>query len=144
MLGCKMFPHFCRKFLDDIRFRHLYLQGRGPTQITGQDRKVTTTVVPQKGPGTELLKMLNPPKMLKAPLKLLGFVLRVKNIECAGSCIAYARKMNAWGVAGCRERIEEIADHLEAQAKKLTMPFNRRVAKVLVRLAIRRAEVRTE
>jgi len=29
---CKMFPHFCQMVVDDVRFRVLYEQGRGPTQ----------------------------------------------------------------------------------------------------------------
>ena len=84
------------------------------------------------GPGTELLKMLD------KPVKILGFLLRINMNGCG--CAACARQMNAWGVAGCRERLDEITDHLQATAKRTKMPFNRPAAKALIEMAIRRAE----
>lgn len=87
-----------------------------------------------EGPGTELLKLLD------KPIKILGFILRIKLEDC--ECEAYARKMNAWGVVGCRRRILEIVDRLQRQAKRVKMPFNRPAAKALVNLAIERAEAK--
>lgn len=61
-------------------------------------------------------------------------------------CESMVRQMNEWGPAGCREHIDEIADKMVAEAVKrgwrlarLRMP-TRTVAKMLIRLAIRRAE----
>lgn len=88
--------------------------------------------LPTEGPGTELLKML------KAPVMILGFLLRIDMDDC--DCRAYARKMNAWGVAGCRKRLDEITNHLQSTAKRKKLPFNRLAAKELVELAIERAE----
>ena len=86
----------------------------------------------QGGPGTELLKLLD------KPIKILGFLFRIDLSKC--DCRRYARQMDEWGVVGCRRRILEIVDHLQRQAKRQRMLFNRRVARILIRRAIRRAE----
>lgn len=54
-------------------------------------------------PGTELAKLI--PSWLKR--------------EGCG-CKSFAAKMNRWGVDGCRQRREEILDHLESQARQFT------------------------
>ena len=77
-----------------------------------------------KGPGTELKRLL----------KRLGIK---KGRGC--SCQAFARKMNLWGVDGCEERMDEIIEHLRGQATKRGLPFIERVARLLVRWAIRNA-----
>jgi len=33
MLGCDMFPHFCRKFISDPRVQDRYMNGRGAMQL---------------------------------------------------------------------------------------------------------------
>ena len=67
-------------------------------------RRAKLTPVPHAGVGTELT----------AVLKLLGLG------ESAGcSCKKWQRRMDAWGVAGCRERRAEIEDHLRGEAKKV-------------------------
>jgi hypothetical protein len=54
------------------------------------------------GPGTELKRMTS----------LMG-------IPACKACHAYAAEMDGWGVAGCRDRFEEIVKHLEHQAARL-------------------------
>lgn len=54
------------------------------------------------GPGGHLLRLTRPVKWLST--------------SCGGSCDKYAAQMDAWGVAGCEERIEEIVTYLVAQA----------------------------
>jgi hypothetical protein len=81
------------------------------------------------GPGTELHEVLSR--------------LRIDTTDGCG-CKSRIRQMDAWGVDGCRERLEEIADWLIEEAKRRNWPASkwwatRQAAKVLVRLAIRRA-----
>ena len=113
--------------------RHPRQQPKGTT-AAHKTRKAENPTKKQNGPGTELHKKL------KRPLKVLGFLWRVPIDTGCGGCARYARKMNAWGCAGCRERIDKIADHLRKQAKKQDLPFNRPIAKLLIYRAIRRAE----
>ncbi|KKL23271.1 hypothetical protein LCGC14_2427090, partial [marine sediment metagenome] len=87
----------------------------------GPREAATARPTVQRGPGTELLKMLKTPvAVLKFLREAREFLLRRQNKKrgCADSCITYARKMDAWGVAGCRDRLEKIVDHLEAQASR--------------------------
>jgi len=87
---------------------------------TGGAKDATT------GPGTEL----------KALLAKWGIV------ETGGcNCRAMARKMDTWGVDGCEEHMDEILDHMEAEATKrrLPIPFRRSLTKLLVNRAIRNA-----
>ena len=60
-------------------------------------------------------------------------------------CDDYAAKMDRWGVEGCRERQEEIINHLVDQAKKtklgsISETIDRIVATRWVNQAIQRAE----
>jgi hypothetical protein len=48
--------------------------------------------------------------------------------------------MDAWGATGCRERINEIVEHLRGQAAERGLRFNDRAARWLVKLAIKLAE----
>ena len=79
------------------------------------DRNITPTsaaVAPQPptpqplgdGPGTELLQIIHD--------------LTDGKIPPCQECKALARRMNAWGVAGCREHIEEIVADIKPRADK--------------------------
>lgn len=57
--------------------------------------------VPQLGPGTELKYLIG----------LLGF--SIGGCDCAST----VKKMNRWGVEGCREHLDWIVEKLEANAK---------------------------
>lgn len=75
-----------------------------------------------QGPGTELKKLL------------AG--LGIEPGKC--SCNSMVLKMNRWGIAGTREHMAEIVDHLESQARSRgwKFPAMRFGAAALVRLAI--------
>jgi len=107
-------------------------QNQGPRQHRNENPRPKKP--PATGPGTELAKLL------KMPLRVLGSLWRVNVGSGCLTCYDYAAEMNRWGVAGCRERLEEIVDRLQEEAKLLGLPFTRRGASFLVRLAIRRAE----
>lgn len=55
------------------------------------------------------------------------------------SCNAHARQMDEWGPDGCEQRMAEILEWLESQAKARKLIFVRFAAEQMVRLAIRRA-----
>ena len=141
VFDCRITQPWCEKCRTLPNWRAMYEGGRGPLQDGAakarqkavEERRAAAQEKLGDGPGTELLKML------KRPVKVLAFVFPIR-LGCGGSCLEYAIRMNAWGCAGCRERIEEIIDHLKAQAAKMKMPFNRSVAKLMVYRAIRRAE----
>lgn len=78
------------------------------------------------GPGTELKNLL----------ARLGFK---SGSECA--CNRHARQMNEWGVRGCdhEDRIAQIVDWLDEEARTRGVPFSRLAARLLVRTSIRRA-----
>jgi hypothetical protein len=48
--------------------------------------------------------------------------------------------MDHYGPQKCRERIDEIIGWLKEEADKRRLPFNETLARLVVRLAIRRAE----
>jgi len=91
------------------------------------------------GPGTEL----------KLLLAARGYTIRTKGCGCKDRI----RKMNAWGVDGCRIRLDEIIEWLEESAKNagwlerivVTTPLVKDLARKkiydLVNEAIDRAEV---
>jgi|SRR5579884_3095117 len=70
---------------------------------------------PDIGPGTELTKLLDSLGIKKA-------------VGC--QCGAKAAEMNAWGVAGCKERRDEIAGWLRDNAKQHSL-WNKTKATVL-------------
>ena len=83
--------------------------------------------VHHNGPGTELKK-------------LLSWWFRPDD-SC--ECDARAMQMNAWGVEGCRERLETIVQWLLEAAAERGLPhgpLSRQVTRRLVRLAINNAE----
>lgn len=99
------------------RPRHARPSGRRPQRATSG------------GPGTELHKLLSR--------------LRIDTTEGCG-CLSRIRQMDAWGVDGCRERLDEIAGWLVEEAGRRNWPASKwwatkQAAKVLVRWAIRRA-----
>jgi hypothetical protein len=64
-------------------------------------------------------------------------------------CLAYAAKMDAWGPEGCRKRIDRIVHKLLTEARKRGMLKTKirrwaapKVARLMIRWAIRRAEKR--
>jgi hypothetical protein len=77
-----------------------------------------------EGPGKELRKLLS------------WFATDTPDCECKSR----AKKMNTWGVEGCRNNIETILDWLQEEAEKRGLPYVRFIAKQLVLLAISRAE----
>jgi hypothetical protein len=85
------------------------------------------------------------PRQCQPGCQLTRLLARL-SIEKQGGCGCedYARQMDAWGVDGCRERVGEIVDHLREQAAERNMPFNRRAATWLVKLAIKLAEQQRE
>lgn len=100
---------------DSIRTRQL-LQAHGEL----------LQIQPQ-GPGTELKKLLS---WWFEP-----------NASC--DCDTRAMQMNAWGVAGCRERSETIVDWLLSAASERGLPhgpLTRHVTRRLVKRAIHNAE----
>jgi len=58
-------------------------------------------------------------------------------------CDDYAKKMDAWGAAGCKLRKQSILDRLQLSANHLGIPFPEDFAKWLITEAIRRAEAET-
>lgn len=57
------------------------------------------------------------------------------------TCASVSKWMNTLGPDGCEKKIEQILDRLEAEAKKrkLTIPFQRTWARMMVKSAIRRS-----
>ena len=51
-------------------------------------------------------------------------------------CSEYAAKMDRWGVAGCRSRLEEIVQHLREQAAAKGLPWIATAARIAVSRAI--------
>lgn len=84
--------------------------------------------IKQQGSGTELKKLLS---WWFEP-------------DTSCDCDTRAMQMNAWGVDGCRERLEQIVDWLLEAAAKRGLPhgpLTRHVIRRLVRRAIHNAEV---
>lgn len=63
-------------------------------------------LMPATGPGRKLEEMFQE--------------LKIEYQEACG-CAAYARQMDAWGVAGCRENFEEIVKRLRTNAAKYSL-----------------------
>jgi len=76
------------------------------------------------GPGNELRDMLS--------------ICGIKAGQNCG-CQVYRKVMNMFGCEWCREYIEDITDWLAQEAKKRKLPFFRKGAKALIRLAIYKA-----
>jgi hypothetical protein len=80
----------------------------GSRYMTAADMKEVpginlAAVVTAHGPGHELRLLMSQ----------LG--IRPKR-NC--DCVTYARRMDLWGVTGCRERLGEITSHIEANSDK--------------------------
>jgi hypothetical protein len=90
------------------KFRHRCQRCKGTVTVAESDPANVKAVcgvfaITPHGPGRELLDLFAE----------LGIKPRK---ECG--CKAYARQMNQWGVAGCRDRRGEIVAHLQSQADK--------------------------
>lgn len=88
-----------------------------------------------------------PGGQLQVLLQPLADELGIKPRSNCG-CAAYARMMDSWGVAKCRERKAEIVDHLlgELQVTSTELPFGldlRELLTMLVERAIDEAEAAT-
>jgi hypothetical protein len=66
-----------------------------------------------------LRQQLGLPPARPGPGSHLKAILAKMGVPPCQSCAEYAAQMDGWGVAGCRERLEEIVAHLEAEAKRL-------------------------
>lgn len=66
-----------------------------------ESKSCVTCAAPQYGPGTELI----------AAFKKLG-------VPSCQQCIELAAQMDAWGVGGCRERLEEIVEDIFPRGKE--------------------------
>lgn len=137
--------HWCMLYKTRKNYRKAWNDARGPGQAVPDNnnptRKTNRAVVPpEQGPGTELLKLFKMPVTALRWLNAAKTLFRERKKGCSDRCKVYARQMNAWGVAGCRKRMDEIVDHLEAEAKEAKIQFDRRVAILFVRIAIRIAE----
>tara|TARA_R110000824_G_scaffold95111_3_gene228868 strand:- start:1244 stop:2578 length:1335 start_codon:yes stop_codon:yes gene_type:complete len=101
-------------------------RGSGPKRATTKEESIGA------GPGTELSKLL--PKQLESR-------------GCA--CKDYAKKMNRWGVEGCRQRFDSIVEYLVTKGKATPLlgwipsVAARPVAKRLLTMAIERADKHT-
>ncbi len=112
-----------------IKYRNLEIRTYTKSKIGGVKKKPTPDQRLGEGPGTELSKLI--PKQLE-------------HKGCG--CKDYAKKMNRWGVSGCRQRFDSIVDYLVAKGKQAPLlgwvpsMATTVVAKNLVRKAIERAE----
>ena len=79
-------------------------------------------VIVQKGPGTELRKLIS---WFPVP----------KKTGCR-TCKSLETKMNRWGPAKCSQKIDYILGKLEIAAKRRSVPFVRFAVKLLVETAI--------
>ena len=93
-----------------------------PTPTGGRTMPTTTT-----GPGTHLKNML------------AAFGIKAKEKGCG--CKSMEKKMNRLGSA-CTEpkNLQMIMDHLQAEAKKRSLPFVRKVGEMLVKRAVRKSQ----
>ena len=129
-LDCQLTPHYCELY----QTRDNYRQARDAGTMWGQvnhENGIPTNATQRKqsGAGTELTKIL----------RSLGIA---KKAGCG--CSGVAGKMNQRGPQWCRDNIDDILNHLAAEAQKRKLPFSAWVAKRLVILAIRRAERKLE
>lgn len=85
------------------------------------------------------------PRQCQPGCQLTRLLARL-SIEKQGGCPCedFAHQMDAWGVSGCKERVGEIVEHLRQQATERSLPFNRRAATWLVKLAIKLAAQQRE
>lgn len=140
----KLTAHWTRLCRNKPPYRLAWKEGRGPGQehrvvlgpsrLKSVDGKVPRDVGCKSGPGTEL-KQIIAAWQRRFPWFDLG-----PQKDC-GSCADMARKMDQWGPDGCKEHMETILDRLDREAAKrnLSVPFQRTVARLLVKQAIRRA-----
>lgn len=92
-------------------------------------RMAGSFAAPQRGPGTELKKLLKRIGITSSP-------------TC--SCNRRAAEMDARGIQWCEQNIEMIVGWLREEAGKRGMPFVDMAGTALVKLAIRRAKKKNE
>lgn len=90
---------------DDPQVRALQLAEEGDVAVVATPNPAWN-LIPATGPGRELEAIF---EQLEIPYK-----------ESCG-CAAYARQMDLWGVAGCREHFDEIVERLRMNAEKYTL-----------------------
>jgi len=111
-------------------------EGRGP----GQKQPIAPLRIDPleeapAGVGTELKAIF------KRMLRLIGRVWPAAlEFDGCGGCGHLAGIMNAWGPAGCRERMDLILEQIEGRARAHGLPFSRFIVRKQIILAIRRAE----
>lgn len=125
----RLTPAWTRLCRTRKEYRQAWLNSCGP----GQKKCPEETMVSSPGPGTELKKIIAAWQR-RFPWFDLG---PRKGCGCADT----VRLMNRWGPAGCEQRMDTILNKMEAEAekRKLTVPFRRTMAKLLVKQAIRRS-----
>jgi hypothetical protein len=106
-----------RSFAQSEDARYLYL-------LSKDFNKLRDKYTPEKGPGTELKKLL----------KLIGI-----SATPVCQCNKRAQYMDLMGCDWCEENGETICDWLEEEASKRKLPFLRTPARLLIRRAIRNA-----
>jgi len=103
--GVEKTPLLHRKCQTDPVFWEAWEKGKGPLQLKqpAATAKTIRKPPPKGGPGTEL----------KRELASRGY-----STTSGCGCANKANKMDNWGAAKCREKIEEITDWLVEAAKK--------------------------
>ena len=112
-----------------VKTRLLEIKKYTGSRISGPKKQPSVEERIGEGPGTELSKMI--PKQLE---------------QRGCGCKDYAKKMNRWGVTGCKQRFNAIVDHLVAKGNASPLlgwvpaTATKIVAKNLLRRAIEKAE----
>jgi hypothetical protein len=114
----------------DTKFKRIVYRSETPevTESYG-DRMAGTTYIPNRnttggGPGTELKK-------------LLGKIGLAEQASC--QCNSRAQQMDANGPQWCRDNLDTIVGWLREEAERRGLPFVETGARLMVKLAIRRA-----
>lgn len=121
---CRKTPHWvklCRTRPDYFR---AWEEGRGPGQKVILEPKPRVVMASGAGPGAQLHRILS----------RLG-------IQPSGGCAckSRARIMNQWGPEKCKENLETIVSWMAEEAGKRGLPFSPAVARIIVRMAIRKS-----
>ena len=102
------------------KYRMAWDEGRGPGQAVPKRQRRQK----RQGPGTELTAIF-------ANMRVFG------NGGC--QCKSHASQMDRWGPDVCLARMDTIIGWLREEAEKRRLPFVDAAARIMVRLAIRRA-----
>lgn len=118
------FASWRKLYETNEKYRALWDEGRGPGQAQPPGTKKRAK---PGGPGTELTKMFRPIRV---------FVR--KGCNCKGR----AAEMDRRGCDWCEKHLDVIVGWLRQEAEASKLPFNRSLAEMLVKRAIRRARRR--